>query len=69
VAELIARVDGKPVGQFTEEHLTDGSQFRFEYLDGVGADRLVSLTRWRVKPCPSGKDSATARRLDAAAAI
>jgi serine/threonine-protein kinase HipA len=44
VAELIAWVDGKPVGQFTEEHLTDGSQFRFEYLDGVGADRLVSLT-------------------------
>jgi len=44
VPELIASVDGREVGRFSERHLADGSLFRFEYLEGKNAHDLVSLT-------------------------
>ncbi len=42
--ELIAWVNGREVGRFTEEHAADGSRFSFEYLDNADAEHLVSLT-------------------------
>lgn len=42
--ELTAWVDGRKVGQFSEQHNPDGSLFTFEYLEGVTASDLVSLT-------------------------
>jgi HipA-like protein len=44
VAELVAWVNEREVGHFTEEHRPDGSQFSFEYLDEADAEHLVSLT-------------------------
>lgn len=44
MAELIAWVDGRSVGRFYEQHLTDGSAFRFEYAEDASATDLVSLT-------------------------
>lgn len=44
MADLIAWVNGREVGKFSQQHLADGSQFRFEYLEDVDAGHLVSLT-------------------------
>jgi serine/threonine-protein kinase HipA len=44
MAELVAWVNGREVGHFTQEHRADGSLFSFEYLDDADADHLVSLT-------------------------
>jgi len=44
VAELVAWVDGRRVGKFSEQHLDDGSAFRFEYSEDASATDLVSLT-------------------------
>lgn len=50
MAELIAWVDGRQVGRLSEEHLADGSAFRFEYTGDTRATDLVSLT---MIPLPS----------------
>jgi serine/threonine-protein kinase HipA len=44
VAELIAWVDGQEVGRFSEQHVSDGSSFTFEYVEGATVVDLVSLT-------------------------
>jgi serine/threonine-protein kinase HipA len=44
VAELIAWVDGREAGRFSEQHVADGSLFTFDYLEGATAEDLVSLT-------------------------
>jgi serine/threonine-protein kinase HipA len=44
MAELVAWVDGQEVGRFSEHHVPDGSSFTFEYVEGVSAEDLVSLT-------------------------
>ena len=44
MADLVAWVNGREVGRFSQEHLADGSRFRFDYLDDVDAGHLVSLT-------------------------
>jgi HipA-like protein len=44
VAELIARVDGREVGRFSEQHVADGSLFSFEYIERATVEDLVSLT-------------------------
>jgi serine/threonine-protein kinase HipA len=44
VPELIAWLDGREIGRFSEQHNPDGSLFTFEYLEGATANDLVSLT-------------------------
>ncbi|MGC1522209.1 MAG: type II toxin-antitoxin system HipA family toxin [Steroidobacteraceae bacterium] len=44
MAELIARVDGREVGRFSEQHISDGSLFAFEYVEEATVEDLVSLT-------------------------
>lgn len=44
MAELIAWVDGREVGRFSERHVSDGSLFTFEYVEGATVEDLVSLT-------------------------
>jgi serine/threonine-protein kinase HipA len=44
VADLVAWVNGREVGKFSQEHLPDGSQFRFDYLGDADARYLVSLS-------------------------
>lgn len=44
MAELIAWVDGREVGRFSEQHISDGSLFAFEYVEGTTVEDLVSLT-------------------------
>jgi serine/threonine-protein kinase HipA len=44
VADLIAWVDGQEVGRFSEQHVSDGSLFTFEYVEGASVEDLVSLT-------------------------
>lgn len=42
--ELAVWVDGREVGQLSEQYLTDGSLFRFQYAERASATDLVSLT-------------------------
>jgi serine/threonine-protein kinase HipA len=44
VAELIALVDDREAGRFSEQHVSDGSLFTFEYVEGATKKDLVSLT-------------------------
>ncbi len=42
--ELVAWVDGREVGRFSEHHVAEGSLFTFEYVEEASAEDLVSLT-------------------------
>ena len=42
--QLVAWVDGREVGRFSEEHVAAGSLFAFEYAAQATAGDLVSLT-------------------------
>lgn len=44
MADLVAWVNGREVGRFSQLHLADGSQFRFDYREDVDAGHLASLT-------------------------
>jgi serine/threonine-protein kinase HipA len=44
VPELIAWVDGRRVGRFTQQHVATGSRFIFEYSEDATSPDLVSLT-------------------------
>jgi HipA-like protein len=44
VPDLVAWVDGREVGRFSEQHIPDGSLFTFEYVESATASDLVSLT-------------------------
>ena len=44
MAQLVAWVDGREAGRFSEQHVADGSLFTFDYVEGATADDLVSLT-------------------------
>jgi serine/threonine-protein kinase HipA len=49
---LVAWIDGRKVGEFSEEHLPDGSLFAFEYDAGATTRDLVSLT---MVPLPAAR--------------